>query len=197
MRTASAGWSGDSASALASVLASSDSMNSTNAPERSLSSNTQNLQPAPTKYVRLVFTFCRNFLRSASGTIERRRVSALATLESGVLIGLERFLHVRKVLVGHRAVDDAVIERDREIRARADGDHVLAIGAGHHFGSFFDRTDTQDCDLGLVDDRRSHERAEHARIGDRERAALHFFGAQLLGARAAGEVVERARDARE
>ena len=42
---------------------------------------------------------------------------------------LQRLLDEREELVGDRAVDDAVIERDREVGAGADGDRVLAVGA--------------------------------------------------------------------
>ena len=72
-------------------------------------------------------------------------------------IFLESLLHVREELVGDRSVDDAVIERNREIRARADGDGILAICARDHLRALLDGADSKNRDLRLVDDRRTHE----------------------------------------
>ena len=63
-------------------------------------------------------------------------------------------------------------------------------------GALLDRADTEDGDLRLIDDRQAEERAEDPRIRDRERPALHFFGIQLLAARATREIVNRARQRR-
>ena len=62
------------------------------------------------------------------------------------------------------------------------------------FGRFSIAPTPEDRDLRLADDRRAHERAEDAGIGDRERAVLHFARIELLRARALGEIVERPRE---
>ena len=55
--------------------------------------------------------------------------------------------------------------------------------------------DAQDRHLRLVDDGRAEQRAEAAGVGDGERAALHLVGLELLGARARGQVGDRAAQA--
>ena len=62
------------------------------------------------------------------------------------------------------------------------------------FGRFSIAPMPRIADLRLVDDRRADERAEHARVGDRERPVLDFVRIEPLGARAIGEIVERARE---
>ena len=57
--------------------------------------------------------------------------------------------------------------------------------------ALLDGADAEDRDLRLVDQRQAVERAEDARVRDREGAALHFVGIQLLRPRAGGEVVDR------
>ena len=49
----------------------------------------------------------------------------------------------------------------------------------------------QDGDLRLIDDGHAELGAELARVGDRERAAVHLFGLQLFGAGAFGYIRDR------
>ena len=57
---------------------------------------------------------------------------------------LEALLDERDELVGVGAVDDAMVERQREVRAGADGDRVLAVGAGDHLRPLLDRAEAED-----------------------------------------------------
>src|SRR6476469_8328962 len=93
---------------------------------------------------------------------------------------LDRLLHESEELVCHRTVDHSMVERDREIGTRANRDGVFAVSTGNDFRTLLDRADAHDSDLWLIDDWRAHQRSEHARIGDRERTVLHFFGGELL-----------------
>ena len=70
---------------------------------------------------------------------------------------------------------DAVIVAERQVRHRPDRDRVVDDDR-----TLLDVADAEDRDLRLVDDRHPEQRAEHARIGDRERAAGHFVGLELL-----------------
>ena len=58
---------------------------------------------------------------------------------------LERLLDERHELVGVGAVDDAMVERQREVGAGANRDRVFAVGAGDHLGTLFDRADAREC----------------------------------------------------
>src|ERR1700682_1928215 len=124
-------------------------------------------------------------------------VRALGILESGLRKCLDGFLYKTQELIGDGAVDDTMIERDRKISTSADRDCVLSIGAGQHLWPLLDRSDAEDRDLRLIDDRRSHQRPEHPWIRDGERSFLHFLGRELLGAGTGGKIIERSRDSRE
>src|SRR5687768_13932138 len=65
--------------------------------------------------------------------------------------GFDPALHVREELVGHRAIDDAVVERNREVRTRPDGDGVFAVGAGDDLRTLLDGADAENANLGLAD----------------------------------------------
>src|SRR6185295_9517694 len=73
---------------------------------------------------------------------------------------LERVLDRPHELVGVGAVDQAMVERQREIAGRADAQRVLAVLVLDDHGPLLDRADAQDRDLRLGNDRRSEERAE-------------------------------------
>ena len=88
---------------------------------------------------------------------------------------LERVLHVRHELVGDRAVDEAVVVAERQVRHRPDRDRVVDDD-----GPLLDGADAENRDLRLVDDRHAEQRAEHAGVRDRERAAGHLVGLELL-----------------
>src|SRR6185503_21338482 len=76
-----------------------------------------------------------------------------------------------------------------EIGHPANADEVVAVGCSHDFGPFFNLADTENCQLRLVDDRRSEQAAEHAWVRDREGAAGHFVGFQLLGPGAVSKII--------
>src|SRR6185295_11947652 len=135
------------------------------------------------------------FALSAAGTVERCIVSALGILKSGLRKCFDRFLDECEELVGHRAVDHAMVEGDREVGAGTNGDSVLAVRSRENLRPLLDRTDPENRYLRLIDYRRAHQRAENARVGDGERAFLNFLGRQLLGTCAGGEIVERTSDA--
>src|SRR4051812_44774983 len=131
------------------------------------------------------------FSRSALGTSVRWMVSALDISDRHIRVALEVLLEVCKELVSVGAIDDPMIEREREIGARADGDRIFAVRAGDHLGTFLDRSEAQDRGGAQWNDRRAHERAEHTGVGDGERRALHFFGLESLRSGAFGQIVER------
>jgi hypothetical protein len=78
-----------------------------------------------------------------------------------------------------------MVEGQADLDEGADADQVV-----DHHRSFDDGSDAQDGDLGLIDDRRRHEAAEHPWIRDAEGAALHVLGRELLAASARREVVD-------
>src|SRR5207237_2297720 len=69
---------------------------------------------------------------------------AEAKLHSGFGIFLERLSDVGEELVCHRAVDDAMIERYREIRARQNCDRILAVMPRQNLWAFLDCAATED-----------------------------------------------------
>src|SRR5688500_12488408 len=107
--------------------------------------------------------------------------------------GFDLALHMREELVGHRPVDNAVVERDGEERAGSDRDPILPVRARDDFRPLLDGPDPQDRNLPLADDRRSHQGAEDARIRDGAGAVLHFPRIELLCPRASRELVEGLR----
>ena len=108
---------------------------------------------------------------------------------------LEPLAQVAEEAAGVGAVDEPVVVRQRDVHHRPDRDHVLAELVLDDPRPLDERVGAEDRRLRLADDRRAVERAEPARIRDRERAALHVVRQQLLRARALGEVGDRARDA--
>src|SRR6266545_2919170 len=101
---------------------------------------------------------------------------------------LDPLLHVRHELIGDRAVDEPMVVAERQVAHELDGDHVVD---DHH--ALLDRADTEDRDLWLVDDGQAELSAKVSWIGDGERAAVHFLGMELLGARPIGDVGDGAR----
>ena len=97
-------------------------------------------------------TFCRSLRTEQS---MKRRSSELQNLFGPVL---EHGLGFGGELIGQRAVDQAVIERQREIALRADGDGI--VDDHRHF---LDRSDAQDRHLRLIDDRASQRRCRSCR----------------------------------
>ena len=73
--------------------------------------------------------------------------------------------------VGLVAVDDAVVDGQRDIGHRADKDRVLARHGAHHH-ALFQLADAKDRGLSLVqDNRRGEQRARHAVVGNGEASA--------------------------
>src|SRR5215213_1236153 len=63
---------------------------------------------------------------------------------------LQKLLDIAEELFGVRAVDDAVVEGQREVGHLADGDVVVALGRGDDFRALLDCADAEDGDLRLV-----------------------------------------------
>src|SRR5581483_632412 len=74
-------------------------------------------------------------------------------------------------LVRQRAVDQTMVEGERQVRLRSDSDGI----AFYHGGHFFDCAHSKNRDLRLVDYRRGENAAKTAEVRDRECAALHFL----------------------
>ena len=83
-----------------------------------------------------------------------------------------------------------MVVAERQVRHRPDRDRVVDDDR-----PLLDRADAENRDLRLVDDRHPELRAELPGVGDGERAAVHFFGLELLRARAIGDVGDRAAQA--
>src|SRR5574337_154218 len=96
-----------------------------------------------------------------------------------------------------RAVDEAVVVRERQVHDRADRDHVVPELVLNDPRALDERVRAEDRRLRLVDDRRPVEGPEAARVRDRERSALDVVRQELLRARPLGEVLDRPRDPRE
>src|SRR5688500_6084992 len=98
---------------------------------------------------------------------------------------LERFLHRDQRQHRLASVDDAVGVREREVVHRADDDLAVlrhrALLRGMH---------AEDRALRRVDDRGREHRAEHAAVGDRERAAGQLLDGELAFLRALAEVTD-------
>src|SRR5712664_2926253 len=111
-------------------------------------------------------------------------------LQNGLVPVFERFLHLVQELVGDRAVHHAMVVAERHVAHRADGDRVV-----DDYRALLDGAETKDTHVGLADDRQAEQAAKDARVGNRERAFLHFLGLQLFRTRALREVVHVALDA--
>ena len=85
-----------------------------------------------------------------------------------------------------------MVEAEAEGLHGADGDGVVAFGVGEDDGLFAQAADGEDGRLGLVDDRCAEFAAEDAGVGEGEGGALDFFGQELLGAGACGEIIDSA-----
>ena len=94
--------------------------------------------------------------------------------------------------LGVGAVDDPMIEAEREIRHVPNRDVVFAVRRRENFGALFDLADTENRHLRLIDDGSAEQSAKHARVSDRERSAGHFVRLKLFRARALGQIVCRA-----
>src|SRR5690606_15371880 len=95
-------------------------------------------------------------------------ISDLQQHAGGVLDGLLDALEERHALA---AVDDAVVVRERDVH-HGPHDHLTVA----HDGALLDRVHAEDARLRGVHDRRREQRAEHAAVADRERAALELLG---------------------
>src|SRR5581483_8165121 len=87
---------------------------------------------------------------------------------------LQHRFHFRGELIGERAIDQAVIEGEREIAGGADGDSVVDDhGLLHHAARAEDR------DLRLVDYGRCEDAAETTEVGNGERSDLDHIRPEL------------------
>src|SRR5258705_10027790 len=80
------------------------------------------------------------------------------------LTAFELFFHVGEKLLGIRAIDDAMIKAEREIRHVPNRDVVFAVRRRENFGALFDLADTEDRHLRLVDDGRAEQAAKDAGV---------------------------------
>src|SRR6476660_2756174 len=97
---------------------------------------------------------------------------------------LENSLYLLTKLIRQRTVDQPMVERQRQMCLGTNGNCI----AFHDCGHFFDRPDSQDRDLWLIDHRCRKNTAEAAKIRNRKRAALHLIGLQLTRARAGRQI---------
>src|SRR5947209_7337073 len=92
------------------------------------------------------------------------------------LPALQMLLNIGKKLFRIGAIDDPMIEAEREIRHMAYGYVILTIGCGQNHRPFFNLAHAKDRNLRLIDDRRAEQSAEDAGIRNRECAAGNFIG---------------------
>src|SRR3954447_23211205 len=90
------------------------------------------------------------------------------------------------------AVDDPVIVGECEVHHRADDDLTI-----ERDWALLDFMHAENARLWGVEDGGRHERAVHAAIRDRERAALHLLDLELAVAGALAEIGDRLLDFRE
>src|SRR5882672_1497932 len=98
-------------------------------------------------------------------------------------------------MVGHRAVYDAMIEREADRGDVADRDRV-AVASLDHPGLLVNSAKSEDGNLRLIDDRRGGVTAEETEVGDREGSAGNLIRFELFAARAIGQVLRSARQSR-
>ena len=96
---------------------------------------------------------------------------------------------MRHELIGNGAVDDAVIESERQHARHPRDDSVADDGR-----PLFNRADAENRHLRLVDDGRAEQRADISRVRHRKGPAAHLIGFQLLRARARREIGNRGGD---
>src|SRR5882672_8009823 len=113
-------------------------------------------------------------------------------LEAGGAPFLDPLRHVAHESRSRQAVDDAVVERHGQVHDRPDDDLVI-----DNHRALADRLRAEDRGLRLVDDRLTSDRPESAGVIQREGAAAHVVGLQLLVARAGGDVVDGVGEVRE
>src|SRR5438270_240038 len=89
-----------------------------------------------------------------------------------------------------------MIEAEREISHAANSDIVFTVSRGKNFGALFDLANAENRDLRLVDDRRTEQSPEYARIGNGEGSGGYFIRFQLLCSSTIGEIVRGARNYR-
>src|SRR5262245_33728566 len=94
--------------------------------------------------------------------------------------GLEPRLDVAQERGAAGAVVRAVIDPEDHVHDRPDAD-VVALWRLDHDGPLRDPVHGHDPDLGHVNDRHDHVRAEPARVVDRERAAAEVVDVELAG----------------
>src|ERR1700722_16137565 len=95
--------------------------------------------------------------------------------------------HLRRELIRQRPIDQAMIERQREIGDGPDRYRIV-----DHDRSFLDCAHTQNRHLRLIDYRRREHAAEAPEIGDRESPSLHLFRPQMPRPRSRREIRNRA-----
>src|ERR1700689_492599 len=98
-----------------------------------------------------------------------------ASLQEPVIPVPQELLHFLHQLVRNGAVDHAVILADAQMQHRADGEGVVTFLEGQDNRLLLDSADTQDSQLGLIDNWQTELRSEDAGVGDGERAALNLF----------------------
>src|SRR5690554_3315532 len=98
---------------------------------------------------------------------------------------------------GIRTVHEPVVVGQGQVAHRADRDDVLAVRALDDRGALDDRARREDRGVADVDDRGVDECPARTGVRDRERCAAQLVGLDLVLARAAREVGDRLRDARE
>src|SRR5207302_8611833 len=90
----------------------------------------------------------------------------------GLLVpAFEVLLELGHELRSVRAIDQAVVVAEAEEHHRADRDRVASVLVGDYHRPLDDGLDVEDRLLALGGRQRAEQRAEHAGIRDRERAA--------------------------
>src|SRR5262245_61238408 len=126
-------------------------------------------------------------------------VSALTgrSLVSRLVPAFEAGSEIAQIHARVRAVDEAVVVRQRQVHQRPDRDDVVPELVLYDPWPLHERIRAEDRRLGLVDDRRPVEGPEAAGVGDGEGAALDVVREELLRPRALGDVGDRAGGALE
>jgi hypothetical protein len=78
-------------------------------------------------------------------------------------------------LIRRRPIDDSVIKRQTQVRHETDRNSLV-----DDHGSFLDRADAEDGELGLMNNRRAEQAAESAVVRDCKRAPLDLLGVNFL-----------------
>src|SRR6266566_7344117 len=116
-------------------------------------------------------------------------IRSSVVLESWLPAGLEATDHGEAELGRPRAVDDAMVEGNRDRSGRAGDD--LAVADDRPLG---DAADAEDPDLGVVDDRRRQQAAELPCARDGEGRAAELLGLELVVARRLREAGDLVRE---